>query len=105
MTKNGFHYLTAVLLLTAFAFLGNALAGNGYGTYPRAGRVSGIVRDRELTSCYIIDAAGHYWWLDDPEDFEDFEEGDLIAMIINDAGTKEDISDDYIVRAVYAGRI
>lgn len=102
--RNGFYYLIAVVLLIVFVVAGQAIAGSGYGTYPRAGRVSGISRDPDFTACFIIDAAGHYWWLDDPDDFRDLNEGDLVAMIINNAGTENTIEDDFVVKVAYAGR-
>lgn len=101
----GLYYLIAVVLLILLVVVGQAIAGSGYGTYPRAGRVSGISRDPDFTACFIIDSDGCYWWLDDPDDFRDLNEGDLVAMIINDAGTKDDRTDDYVIKAVCAGEV
>lgn len=101
----GLYYLIAVVLLILLVAVGQAIAGSGYGTYPRAGRVSGISRDPDFTACFIIDSDGCYWWLDDPDDFSDFKEGDVVAMIINDAGTKDDKTDDYVIKAVCAGEV
>lgn len=103
--RGGLYYLIAVVLLIVLVIVGQAIAGSGYGTYPRAGRVSGISRDSDFTACFIVDADGHYWWLDDPDDFSGLKEGDVVAMIINDAGTKDDKTDDYVIKAVYAGEV
>lgn len=75
------------------------IATNDYvnGLYPRGVVVKGF--DFDSDSIIFEDASGIQWWM---HGIEDWSVGDYAALLIDSCGT-EDIYDDLIVAARYAG--
>lgn len=91
-----FFFFGVVLLIVAVA-VGQLLIGSGYSLYPRAGRAVIVSRLDGRRASAVVDSFGHYWWIDQAVDFN---EGDMVALMICDAGTRDTILDDYVVKAV-----
>ena len=68
--------------------------------YPSAAIIIEIIEDEDLVTC--IDAAGRIWQF---YGIEDLDVGDIVAMILWDAGTPESVFDDEIIDATYAGTL
>lgn len=68
------------------------------GLYPLAGTVVEVNRPDDTFT--IEDGAGHLWRFHGAEDWE---AGDLAALLMNDNST-EDVRDDVILQVRYAGR-
>lgn len=66
--------------------------------YPLAGVVSEIDRSADVVT--VEDAAGNLWRFTGAEDWC---LGDLAALLMDDGGTPENVMDDVIVAARYAG--
>lgn len=66
--------------------------------YPRAAIIIEIIEDEDIVVCQ--DAAGVIWEF---YGIEDFDIGDIVAMLLWDKGTPESIYDDEIIDVVYAG--
>lgn len=66
--------------------------------YPRAAIITELDLNEDLVTC--VDAAGCIWQF---YGVEDFDIGDIVALILWNAGTPESIFDDEIIDAVYAG--
>ena len=86
----------ALLLAFALGFIVSARDGAYHEYYPRAGIVDFI--DRAQDEVYVVDGTGNLWTF---YGVEDWEVGDGIAMIFDDAGTAG-ISDDIIVSARFS---
>lgn len=66
--------------------------------YPKAARVVDIQGEE----VYLQDGAGNVWrWQGQGRD--DWEVGDVVAMIMTNNGTPDDIKDDIIVNIKYSG--
>ena len=88
-------YLTLCLLLLSIFIAESEISGN---LYPLAGTVVEISRPEDCVT--VQDGAGNFWCFDGAEDWET---GDLCALLMNDNGT-EDVRDDVILQVRYAGR-
>lgn len=88
--------LVVVIFLGMIFFSMPAKAESSF--YPRAAIITEICYEEDLIIC--VDAAGVEWSF---FGVEDFDIGDLVAMLLWDCGTPESIYDDEIIDVVYAG--
>ena len=92
---------TAVVVITlAMIFFSMPARAEKSEFYPRAAIIIELVEDEDIVVCQ--DAAGVIWEF---YGIEDFDIGDIVAMILWDAGTPEGIFDDEIIDATYAGTL
>jgi len=105
MTKNGIIALFIAFGLILLAFAGGVKLGRTQGAdeimshvYPRCGVVCEVNRADDVVT--IVDGTGMEWQL---TECEDWDEGDWVAMIMDDNGTPDNIYDDIITDAVYGG--
>ena len=92
---------TAVVVITlAMIFFSMPARAEESEFYPRAAVIIELVEDEDIVVCQ--DAAGVIWKF---YGIEDFDIGDIVAMILWDAGTPESIFDDEIIDATYAGTL
>lgn len=66
--------------------------------YPATGYVVDIDIDRNVVT--FEDADGYLWEIDG---IEDWEPGDLAALLMHDSGTPDNVEDDVILSAVQSG--
>lgn len=66
--------------------------------YPRAGIVTALDRSADLVT--VTDAAGYDWQF---TGVEDWERGDLAALLMDDNGTPDSILDDRVTEVRYSG--
>lgn len=66
------------------------------GIYPAAGTVTELDHAADLVT--VQTASGHVWQF---EGVEDWQTGDACALLMNDAGTPDDVTDDLIINARY----
>lgn len=66
--------------------------------YPRTALVTCL--DWDTDTVIITDWAGLEWAF---EGIEDWQEGDLVSLLMWDAGTPDSIFDDHILKAYYGG--
>lgn len=66
--------------------------------YPRTAVVTDLDYDEDLVIC--TDCVGFDWVF---EGIEDWSEGDVVSLLMWDAGTPDSILDDVILKAYYGG--
>ena len=66
--------------------------------YARTAKIAGI--DYAADTVTLVDGAGLVWQF---FECEDYDIGDLVSLLMSDAGTPETVLDDVIVSASYAG--
>lgn len=71
---------------------------SGANTYPKTTICLAVNHQTEVVT--VTDCNGTEWQF---SGCQDFEEGDLIALIMNDNGTPDNIWDDTVVTARYSG--
>lgn len=105
MTKNGVIALIVAFSLVLVAFAGGVKLGRTQGAdevmshvYPRCGTVIEVNYDEDVV--VVADEADQVWVF---EGCEDWMEGDLAAMIMDDNGTPDSIYDDVILDVLYGG--
>ncbi len=92
---------TAVVVITiAMIFFSMPARAEKSEFYPRAAIITELDLDEDLVTC--VDSAGCIWQF---YGVEDFGVGDIVAMILWDAGTPESIFDDEVIDAAYAGTL
>lgn len=99
--KNLFIGLAAVATLAVFSVSANETTTLKPGTitmYPKTTICLAVNRQMDVVT--VADCNGTEWTF---ADCQDFEEGDLIALIMNDSGTPDTIWDDTIITARYSG--
>lgn len=96
-TKNLFIGLTAVVTLAAFSVFASETK-SGVNTYPKTTVCLAV--NHQTDTVTVADCNGTEWQFNGCQDFE---EGDLIALIMNDNGTQNYIWDDTVVTARYSG--
>ena len=67
-------------------------------TYPRAMEIVEIDKGNDIAIC--VDAVGHEWEFDEPEDLE---VGDIVICTLYDNGTKDTFIDDEIIDVRWSG--
>lgn len=88
-------FLSLALFLLSILIAESEISGN---LYPLAGTVVEVNRPEDTVT--VQDGAGNLWRFDGAEDWQP---GDLAALLMNDCGT-EDVRDDVILQVRYAGR-
>lgn len=99
--KNLFIGLAAVATLVAFSVPASEAKTTKPGTitmYPKTTICLAVNHQTEVVT--VTDCNGTEWQF---SGCQDFEEGDLIALIMNDNGTPDTIWDDTIITARYSG--
>lgn len=95
-------FMILMIIILYFAVIVGAEAhgeATPEGFYPRAGR---IVEINDQEDFFVVqDGAGFLW---EVGEVEDFQEGDIVAMIMWDANTLHVITDDAVVVCHYAGK-
>lgn len=66
--------------------------------YARTAKIAEV--DYGTGTITLVDGAGLVWQL---TSCEDYDVGDLVSLLMSDAGTSESVLDDVIVSASYAG--
>lgn len=66
--------------------------------YARTAKITEV--DYDIDTVTLVDGAGLFWQF---FGCEDYDTGDLVSMLMSDAGTPESCYDDVIVSARYAG--
>lgn len=102
-TKNLFIGLAAVVTLAAFTVSASETNATKPGTitmYPKTTICLAV--NHQADTVTVADCNGTEWQF---SGCQDFEEGDLIALIMNDNGTPDTIWDDTIITARYSGGI
>lgn len=89
--------LVVIVFLSMVFFSMPAKAEGSF--YPRAAIITALDLNEDLVTC--VDAAGRIWQF---YGVEDFDIGDVVAMIMWDAGTPS-VFDDEIIDATYAGTL
>lgn len=95
--KNLFIGLAAVVTLAAFTVSASETK-SGANTYPKTTVCLAV--NHQTDTVTVADCNGTEWKF---SGCQDFEEGDLIALIMNDNGTQNYIWDDTVVTARYSG--
>ena len=101
MTKNLFIGLAAVATLAAFTVSASETTTSKLSTitmYPKTTICLAV--NHQMDTVTVTDCNGTEWTFDGCQDFE---EGDLIALIMNDNATPDTIWDDTVVTARYSG--
>ena len=88
-------FVVLAMFLLSILIAESEISGN---LYPLAGTVVAV--DRPDDTVTVQDGAGNFWRFDGAEDWQT---GDLCALLMNDNGT-EDVRDDVILQVRYAGR-
>lgn len=102
--KRLFACMTACLAAIALSMVAIAIAVWRYTdyepftAYPSAGYVVDIDIGRNVVT--FEDADGYLWEVDG---IEDWEPGDLAALLMHDNGTPDNVADDVILSAVQSG--
>lgn len=99
--KNLFIGLAAVATLVAFSVPASEAKTTKPGTitmYPKTTICLAV--NHQTDTVTVADCNGTKWTFNGCQDFE---EGDLIALIMNDNGTPDTIWDDTVVTARYSG--
>lgn len=96
-TKNLFIGLAAVVTLAAFTVSASETK-SAVNTYPKTTICLAV--NHQADTVTVADCNGTEWQFNGCQDFE---EGDLIALIMNDNGTQNYIWDDTVVTARYSG--
>ena len=97
-TKNLFIGLAAVATLAAFTVSASETSKLGANTYPKTTVCLAVNHQTDVVT--VADCNETKWQF---SGCQDFEEGDLIALIINDNATPDNIWDDTVVTARYSG--
>lgn len=85
-----------ILLLCLLLLFGAASAETGF--YAKAGRI--IEFNPAEDEVFFVDGCGLVWCF---EGIEDWDIGDIVAALMWDSGTPEDVLDDLILDVEYAG--
>ena len=99
--KNLFVGLAAGIITAAFSVGASEMKTAKPGTislYPKTAICLAV--NRQTDTVTVADCNGTEWQF---SGCQDFEEGDLIALIMNDNGTPDTIWDDTIITARYSG--